>query len=136
MVLRALRRSVREVKDLPPWRRWPQRIVFSLARGNPLLGPNLRREAPTSVRADRSLKVRVLADGRLELFSPRTGVHHHCGPTGTTMWIALQQHGWEPARAAAALAPHLGMPAEDIRADVEAWVREFHAAGLVTVVRR
>ncbi|MET7764501.1 hypothetical protein ABZS71_21655 [Streptomyces sp. NPDC005393] len=79
--------------------------------------------------AERELIASVEPDGHLELFSPRTGMRHRCGPTGTTMWITLQQQNWQTARAAEVLASHWGTDPDTLRCDLDAWVGHFRAAG-------
>ncbi|MFF5563622.1 PqqD family protein [Streptomyces sp. NPDC012623] len=85
------------------------------------------------IEAERELSAVVLPNGHIELYSPRTGIRHECGPIGTTMWVVLQQHDWRPESAARALAAQWGTEADELRADIDAWVRHFSAAGLVTV---
>ncbi|MFE5872240.1 PqqD family protein [Streptomyces roseifaciens] len=110
MVLHSIRRTARRTGGEQP----PQKAVVE------------------GLRAEPDLLARVLPDGRLDLFSPRTGIRHRCGPLGTSMWIALQQNDWDPGRAAAELAPLWGGDEEAIRAELNGWVGEFLAAGLLT----
>ncbi|GGX98605.1 hypothetical protein [Streptomyces hiroshimensis] len=91
-----------------------------------------RAQAAGCLQAEPDLTARVLPDGRLELFSPRAGLRHRCGPLGTSMWIALRQNGWDPARAAAELAPLWGGDEDGIRDELNGWVDEFLASGLLT----
>ncbi|GGX58533.1 hypothetical protein [Streptomyces minutiscleroticus] len=80
------------------------------------------------MRHDRELVARVLPDGYLELFSPRTGKRHRCGPRGTTMWLALQRSDWQPTLAAEEIAAQLGVDPDSIRCDIEAWSAHFREA--------
>lgn len=90
-------------------------------------------EARVRMRAERELSAIVLPNGHIELYSPRTGIRHECGPIGTAMWIVLQRHGWRSEPAARALAAQWGCEPDELRVEVDAWVRHFRAAGLVTV---
>ncbi|MFB7652457.1 MULTISPECIES: hypothetical protein [unclassified Streptomyces] len=77
---------------------------------------------------DLGLIASVQPDGYLQLFSPRTGKHHRCGPRGTTMWLALQRSNWHTESAAEEIAVRLDVDPDIIRCDIEAWMSHFREA--------
>ncbi|WP_335936420.1 hypothetical protein [Streptomyces sp. PTD5-9] len=78
---------------------------------------------------EQGLIASVRPDGYLELFSPRTGKRHRCGPRGTTMWLALQRCDWRSELAAEEVAFRLGVDPDSIRCDIDAWISHFREAG-------
>ncbi|WP_424217644.1 hypothetical protein ACN20G_36375 (plasmid) [Streptomyces sp. BI20] len=75
------------------------------------------------------LRARVLSDGRLELVAPATGRTHHCGPRGTSMWLALSQNAWEAEAATLDLAGQWGLDPANLSCELTAWMAHFRELG-------
>ncbi|MEV0558306.1 MULTISPECIES: PqqD family peptide modification chaperone [unclassified Streptomyces] len=76
----------------------------------------------------------VREDGTLQLESPRTGSTYLCGPMGTAIWIALQQHAGHVEPAVEVLAVRWNRNPRWLRADFDTFIGELRDADLVSVV--
>ncbi|MFI7003353.1 PqqD family peptide modification chaperone [Nocardia sp. NPDC050175] len=80
------------------------------------------------------MNVSILADGRLELFSPVDGAYFAGNAWTAAIWIAFQQHACDPARAADALAAFCQSDPNDVRADLAGLIDELLRRGLLEYV--
>ncbi|MFI6584137.1 PqqD family protein [Embleya sp. NPDC050493] len=94
--------------------------------------PNPHREWRTVVRPARDTTVTVTADGRLELYSAWADESYRYAPPAVAMWIALQRHQGRPDLAVAMLAELWGTEPVWVRFELDGWLSEIRAAGLVS----
>ncbi|MFJ6566695.1 PqqD family protein [Streptomyces sp. NPDC091292] len=73
-------------------------------------------------------------DGRLTLQCEARDETFSCGPGGTAMWIALQQHDWHVDATAHALGRIWAMDVLWVRMMLARWLEELMAAGVVEEV--
>ncbi|MEU1756580.1 PqqD family peptide modification chaperone [Micromonospora matsumotoense] len=85
------------------------------------------------VRLEQGIIAKVTRSGQLELTSERDGLRYRFGATAAAMWIALQQQGGSPERAAGVLARQWATDPAATRRDVDVWLRDMLRAGLVRV---
>lgn len=82
------------------------------------------------VRPEPGVTATVLESGELVL-SGNGGESRIFSPLGAAMWISLRQHEGELDAAADALAVRWNSESFIVRAELEIWVDELRAAGLV-----
>lgn len=73
-----------------------------------------------------------ILDGEAVLLSLRTEHFHALDPTGTALWLALDEHGC-PQRAAEVVADRHAVPVERVRQDIDVFVAELSQRGLLRV---
>ncbi|WP_329008175.1 hypothetical protein OG271_21475 [Micromonospora rifamycinica] len=85
------------------------------------------------VRLEQGIVARVTRSGQLELTCQQAGVRYRFGATAAAMWIALQQQGGSPERAAGVLARQWAADPVVTRRDFDVWLEDLLRAGLVRV---
>ena len=83
------------------------------------------------IRPATGVTVKLLDNGRLELYSAQTSKRFQCNRVGTAMWIALRQHNGQAGEAAEMLAGMWSTDPANMRADMDVWVGELTDAGLL-----
>jgi hypothetical protein len=84
-----------------------------------------------AIRPARDTTVTVTADGRLELYSAWADESYRYAPPAVAMWIALLRHQGRPDLAVAMLAELWDIEPVWVRFELDGWLSEMRAAGLV-----
>ncbi|MET9453031.1 PqqD family protein [Streptomyces cinerochromogenes] len=84
-----------------------------------------------AIRPARDMTVTVLEDGCLELYSAWADESYRYAPPRAAMWIALQQHAGCPDLAVQTLAKLWDVDPLWIRFELDSWLGEMRAAGLM-----
>jgi hypothetical protein len=71
-------------------------------------------------------------EGDYVLMDLKKGIYLGLDPVASRIWQSLSEHG-EPARAAEELCQEFAVEPEQALADIESWIAELAAKGLVTV---
>lgn len=84
-----------------------------------------------AIRIAKDMAVTVTVNGCLELYSEWADEVYRYGPPTAAMWIALQQHVGQPDLAVQALARLWETDPVWVRFELDAWLGEMRAAGLL-----
>ncbi|WP_103347685.1 hypothetical protein [Amycolatopsis sp. CA-128772] len=89
-------------------------------------------ERGSGLRPVPGLSVLVDDAGVLEVVLP-TGEHRVLASgLGAAMWIALAQHGWDPAAAARTLGPTCDVEPAELTGSLRAWMGDLAALGVLS----